>query len=105
LEKKSQELSAKIAACSSGDKVAYTQHGRAYNFYDPSNAQTMNAAFISAIYSQLITPPDPVEPFVSPPPPPSLHPYTSYHPSIDCQALCCPPPRENQRLWYDISGM
>lgn len=52
--------------CSSGAKVAYTQHGRAYNFFDLSNAQTMNAAFISAIYSQLITPPETVKAFVSP---------------------------------------
>jgi hypothetical protein len=43
--------------------VAYTQHGRAYNFFDLSNAQTMNAALISAIYSQLITPPETVQPF------------------------------------------
>ena len=55
--------------CSSGDKVAYTQHGRAYNFFDLSNAQTMNAALVAAVYSQLITPPETVEPFVSPFPP------------------------------------
>ena len=50
--------------CSSGGKVGYTQYGRAYNFFDLSNSQTMNAAFITAIYSKLIMPQE-VEAFVS----------------------------------------
>ena len=49
--------------------MAYTTHGRAYNFYDPSNAQTMNAALVAIIYGQLITPPTDVQPFVSIPVP------------------------------------
>lgn len=54
-----------VPLCSSGNKIAYTSHGRAYNFFDPSNSQTMNAALVSIIYSQLIAPPSVIEPFVS----------------------------------------
>lgn len=53
--------------CSSGGKVGYTRYGRAYNFFDLSNAQTMNIAFLSAVYSQLITP-VPVQSTVRPSP-------------------------------------
>lgn len=36
--------------------MAYTQLGRAYNTFDPSLGQSMNAAFLAAVYGQLITP-------------------------------------------------
>ena len=54
--------------CSSGALVAYTTQGRAYNFFDASNSQTMNAAMVAIIYGNLIAPPSVVEPFVSPNP-------------------------------------
>ena len=44
--------------------MGFTQYGRAYNFFDLSNAQTMNAALIATVYSKLITP-QPVATFVS----------------------------------------
>ena len=65
---------------SSGATVAYTTHGRAYNFYDPSNAQTMNAALVAIIYGQLITPPTDVQPFVSIPVP--MTPKTAQEPAL-----------------------
>lgn len=42
--------------CSTGGLVSYTQLGRAYNTYEPSMGQTMNAAFLAALYGNLITP-------------------------------------------------
>ena len=42
--------------CSTGDRVSYTQLGRAYNNYESSLGQSMNAAFLSAAYGSIITP-------------------------------------------------
>lgn len=36
--------------------MSYTQLGRAYNTYEPSLGQTMNAAFLAAVYGALISP-------------------------------------------------
>ena len=43
--------------CSSGDTISYTPQGRAYNRFNPSLGQTMNAALLSIIYGQAIQPP------------------------------------------------
>ncbi len=43
--------------CSSGDTISYTPQGRAYNRFNPSLGQTMNAALLSIIYGQSIQPP------------------------------------------------
>ena len=56
--------SEQFLSCSSGGKVGFTQYGRAYSFFDLSNAQTMNAALVATVYSKLITP-QPVATFVS----------------------------------------
>ena len=44
-------------SCSSGDTISYTPQGRAYNRFNPSLGQTMNAALLSIIYGQAIQPP------------------------------------------------
>ena len=50
--------------CSSGDTISYTPLGRAYNRFDPSLGQTMNAALVSVIYGQAIqAPADKPKPF------------------------------------------
>ena len=50
--------------CSSGDTISYTPLGRAYNRFDPSLGQTMNAALVSVIYGQAIQAPvDKPKPF------------------------------------------
>lgn len=45
-----------MLCCSTGGLVSYTQLGRAYNTYEPSLGQTMNAAFLAAVYGALISP-------------------------------------------------
>ena len=56
---------------SSGDTISYTPQGRAYNRFNPSLGQTMNAALLSIIYGQAIQPP------AEPPTPLQVCPYTS----------------------------
>lgn len=46
-----------VILCSSGDTISYTPQGRAYNRFNPSLGQTMNAALLSIIYGQAIQPP------------------------------------------------
>lgn len=43
--------------CSSGGTISYTPLGRAYNRFDSSLGQTMNAALVSVIYGKAIQPP------------------------------------------------
>ncbi|KAK9828913.1 hypothetical protein WJX72_002766 [[Myrmecia] bisecta] len=48
--------------CTSGATIAYTEAGRAYNSFSPSQGTTMNAAFLSIVYGQLIaSEPDPTQ--------------------------------------------
>ena len=60
-------------SCSSGDTISYTPQGRAYNRFNPSLGQTMNAALLSIIYGQAIQPP------AEPPTPLQVRSHTPTH--------------------------
>ena len=60
--------------CSSGGTISYTPLGRAYNRFDSSLGQTMNAALVSVIYGKAIQPPTVApKPFEVQPLPPCQH--------------------------------
>ncbi len=66
--------------CSSGDTISYTPQGRAYNRFNPSLGQTMNAALLSIIYGQAIQPP------ATPPTPLQVRPHNLNGVTLDVGA-------------------